>query len=96
MKFKLYLALCRLHQAISGVVGWLEKDMPKPVGLLGNGGPLPSLTDTQFLRKEGYTECTKDVFSFMDLTQTQSDQLVLVRLLEYLVRRGKEVNARTK
>ena len=90
MKFKLYLAWCRLHQAISGVVGWLEKDMPKPVGLLGNGGHLPSLTDTQFLHKEGYTECIKDVHSFMDLTQTQSDQLVLVRLLEYLVRRGRK------
>jgi hypothetical protein len=88
MKFKLYLAWCRLHQAISGVVGWLEKDMPKPVGLLGNGGPLPSLTDTQFLHKEGWILCMKEIQEYTQLTRTQGDQLVLIKLMEYLNRKG--------
>jgi hypothetical protein len=82
MKLKLYLAMYRLDRAIDKVVAWFEKDMPKP------GGPLPSLTDVDFLRREGYTLCIKDIHSFMQLTQTQSDQLVLVRLIEHLNRKG--------
>lgn len=82
MKLKLYLAWCRLNQAMNGVVGWFEKDMPKP------GGPLPSLTDMQFLRREGYVECMKDIHTFMQSTQTNTDRLVLIRLIEHLNRKG--------
>jgi hypothetical protein len=83
MKLKLYLAWCRLNQAITGVVGWFEKDMPKP------GGHLPSLTDMQFLRREGYVDCMKDIHTFMQSTQTNIDQLVLIRLIEHLNRKGR-------
>jgi hypothetical protein len=82
MKLKLWIAWYWLCNRVNKLVAWFEKDMPKP------GGPLPSLTDVDFLRREGYALCIKDIHSFMQSTQTQSDQLVLVRLIEHLNRKG--------
>ena len=87
MKLKLGLIWLWICLQINKLVAWFEKDMPKA------GGPLPSLTDVQFIRMEGYTRCMQDIHQFMKLTQTQSDQLVLIRLIEFLTR---EVNNGTK
>jgi len=82
MKLKLGLIWLWVCLQVSKLVSWLEKDMPK------RGGHLPSLTDTEFLRKEGYVLCIKDIHSFMQSTHTQGDQLVLIRLIEHLNKKG--------
>ena len=87
MKLWLWVTWYNFCKKVDSVITWFEKDMPKP------GGPLPSLTDVQFIRMEGYARCMQDIHSFMKLTQTQSDQLVLIRLIEFLTR---EVNNGTK
>jgi hypothetical protein len=82
MKFKLYLVWLWLCNQVNRLVAWFEKDIPKP------GGHLPSLTDTQFLEKVGYGKCMEDIHSYMRSTPTQNEQLVLIKLIEHLNRKG--------
>ena len=84
VKYRVWVAFYWIGSQINRVWGWFEKDMPKA------GGPLPSLTDMQFLRREGYTQCLKDIHTYMESTKTQSDQLVLIWLLEHLNRKAKQ------
>jgi hypothetical protein len=84
IKYWIWAAFYWIGSQINRVWGWFEKDMPKV------GGPLPSLTDMQFLRREGYVQCMKDITEYIQSTHTQSDQLVLVRLIEYLNRKGRK------
>lgn len=83
MKYKLWLVWMWVCNQWGSLWAWFEKDMPKPGGAL-----LPSLTDMQFLRREGYVECLKDITTYTQSIGTQLDQLVLVRLIEYLNRKG--------
>jgi hypothetical protein len=84
-KFKLWvmstwLSLCE----------WVDNEWEKAnkeLGLItGKGGPLPSLTDTQFLRIEGYKLAIQDLYDWLAKGRSQTEQLVGIQILEHLSR----------
>ncbi len=70
---------------------WLNKvwyGLNEDMGVYQKGGSLPSLTDSQFLQREGYTQAIKDIHEWMNLGRNQEEQLAAIHIMEYLVKKG--------
>jgi hypothetical protein len=87
MWFKLKLKIMSIWLSLCEWVDTEWNKANKELGLItGKGGPLPSLTDTQFLRIEGYKLAIQDLHDWLAKGRSQTDQLIGIQILEHLNR----------